>query len=324
MTYVRFNAEGGQRARKMLKERLAIAATTVITAAAAVVAPAAAAAPPAVPAAPAASPASPTPPAAAPKGSGRPAATAPVEPPPLSGHHGAVLISEVMYNPASDESRGEPEWVEVVNVSGAAIEIAGWRLDDEDHLPFDEWGPFSCTLASGGVAVLVNKAFVDEAQFRAAWDATDVDVPPAYLVLPVKWGGLSNNPGPGNEVLRLLDDQGALVCQVDLRGGEGWPKLTAAGGPSVYLLENTRDLADGRFWKASTAGFDGARECHPTVVFNGRDLGSPGTVPIALLGRGAATTPPGAVPAGTAAGGTDAPTSTQAPTKEGPAGSTTR
>jgi len=203
------------------------------------------------------------------------------------------LISEVMYNPASDESKGQAEWVELVNRSGAPIEIVGWRLDDEDHLPFDQWGPFSCTLPAGGVAVLVNGAYVDEAQFRAAWDATDVDVPANYLVLPVNWGGLSNNPGDGNEVLRLLDEGGALVCEVPLGNGGVWPKLTAAGGPSVYLAQLSETPGDGRWWRASAVDVDGGRRVRATPVFNGADVGSPGSVPSALgaaaSGEGAPT-----------------------------------
>jgi hypothetical protein len=211
-------------------------------------------------------------------------------PPPRGAHFGTVLISEVMYNPASDESKGQAEWVELVNVSSKPVEIVNWRLDDEDHLPFDQWSAFSCTLPAGGVAVLINGAFVDEAQFRAAWDATDVDAAAEYLVLPVKWGGISNNPGDGNEVLRLLDGENALVCEVALGNGGTWPKLTTAGGPSVYLTQLTETPSDGRLWKASSVELDGGRRVRTTPVFNGPDIGSPGTVPAALLAVVAAPT----------------------------------
>src|SRR4029079_2213258 len=43
------------------------------------------------------------------------------------------VISELMYNPASDEtSPGIGEWIEVVNAGNAATDISGWLFDDED------------------------------------------------------------------------------------------------------------------------------------------------------------------------------------------------
>ena len=58
---------------------------------------------------------------------------------------GEVIISEIMYNPASKEQPGafapggetqrQPnrvEWVEIYNSSDAAVELAGYKLADED------------------------------------------------------------------------------------------------------------------------------------------------------------------------------------------------
>ncbi|MFO0874610.1 MAG: lamin tail domain-containing protein [Phycisphaerales bacterium] len=243
---------------------------------------------------------------------------------------GRIVITEVMYNPASDEDRGQSEWVEIANIGDAPVVLASWRLDDEDKLPMDDWGSFSCTLAPGAVAVLVNGSFVDEAQFRAAWDpveaaaavgspstssgtpsganpaSTPASTPapapvpapgPTYLVIPVKWGGISNSPGDGNEVLRLLDADNHAICSVALGNGGSWPKLSHAGGPSVYLASPppapattavggtppTIELNDGAAWKASSIGDAGARECRRTAIFNGRDIASPGRLPAALL-----------------------------------------
>jgi len=80
-----------------------------------------------------------------------------------------VVISEIMYNPASTELKNETEWVEIANVGTEAIDLKDWHLDDEDK---GTWGKFACTLAPGGVAVLVNKDKMTEEAFRAAWDAT--------------------------------------------------------------------------------------------------------------------------------------------------------
>ena len=190
-----------------------------------------------------------------------------------------VVITEIMYNPASDERRGEAEWVEIANVGDAPIELANWRLDDEDTRRLDDWGVFTITLAPGQVAVLINADATNESEFRGAWDLPSESAA-EYTVIATSWGGISNNPSVENEVLRLLDADGQTVCEANLQSTNGWPRLSAAGGPSVHLTDlQAVDLNDGSVWKASEAGVDGARICRSIGVFNGRDIGSPGQLP---------------------------------------------
>jgi len=191
-----------------------------------------------------------------------------------------VIITEIMYNPASDEARGESEWVEIANLGTVAIEIVDWRLDDEDTRPADQWGPFSCTLLPGQVAVLINGDHVTEEEFRSAWDHPDSGDAMPYLVIPVKWGSLANTPSATNEILVLRDTDDRIVCEVNFETGRGWPRITGIGGPSIYLTDlDATDLNVGSIWKASTEGEDGARLVRPTPIFNGADVGSPGRLP---------------------------------------------
>lgn len=192
-----------------------------------------------------------------------------------------VIITEIMYNPASKETRNETEWVEIANVGDKSIEIKGWRLDDEDDRRGDDWGPFSCRLEPGGIAVLINEDAASEEQFRKAWDGDSSDGGSAhYHVIPVKWGSLSNNPTPENEILQLLDETGKVICEVNFESGGEWPRLTPKGGPSIWLTDlHAADLNDGKLWKKSEAGKDGARRSVKTDVFDGEDIGSPGFVP---------------------------------------------
>ena len=204
-----------------------------------------------------------------------------------------VIITEIMYNPASHERKGETEWVEIANVGSEPIEIKDWRLKDEDK---GAWGKFSCTLAPGAVAVLINGDAVKEEQFRAAWDAqtesADPAAKPTYQVIPVKWGGLANDPGPDNEVLQLVNDKDEVVCEVK-QAGE-WPKVKNAGGPSVFLADVTAaDLSLGKTWALSTRGQNGARTNKTTEIFDKEDCGSPGFIPTASA---VATKPPEAAP----------------------------
>ena len=68
-----------------------------------------------------------------------------------------VVISELMYNPDSDESEpGVAEWIEVVNKGNVPVSLDGWTFDDEDTT---DWGSFPAgtTLGIGQVAVFLRR-----------------------------------------------------------------------------------------------------------------------------------------------------------------------
>lgn len=190
-----------------------------------------------------------------------------------------VIITEIMYNPASEERKNQTEWVEIANAGTEAIELKDWRLDDEDK---EDWGKFSCTLAPGAVAVLINGDSVKEKQFRAAWDPADQNAGSAakltYQVIPVKWSSLGNSPGADDEVLQLRNDKDEVVCEVKHQGR--WPSCRKPDGASIFLIDvKAANLSDGSVWRCSEAGKDGGRENTTTDLFNGKDIGSPGYVP---------------------------------------------
>jgi hypothetical protein len=203
------------------------------------------------------------------------------QPPQLAaaGGDARVIITEIMYNPNSKEDKGQAEWVEIANVGGETIDIVDWRLDDEDNL---DWGKFSCTLAPGGIAVLINAAFVKEDEFRAAWDVPGADsaASPArpYQVIAVTWGGMANAPSKDNEVLQLRNNNDEVVCEVRQQGE--WPECKSPDGSSIFLLDVTATtLSDPNLWKRAVAAEAGARGNTKTQTFGGNDIGSPGFVP---------------------------------------------
>jgi hypothetical protein len=207
---------------------------------------------------------------------------------------GRVIITEIMYNPASSERGGATEWVEIANVGDQEVQLTDWKLDDEDR---GSWGAFSCTLAPGAVAVLVNERTVDEATFRAAWDVPQSDTegsapPPVYQLIPVSWGGLANRPDAENEILQLLDTEGTVVCEVNIQSGDGWPDCSATDGASIYLVDLSATAFNvGKLWKRSEADTDNAHACTPNDVFDKADVGSPGFVPD-LTSKGVKPVPP--------------------------------
>jgi hypothetical protein len=184
-----------------------------------------------------------------------------------------VIITEIMYNPASNEKKNEAEWIEIANVGDESIEMKDWHLSIKDKRT--RWGKFSCSLAPGGVAVLINASAVSEEQFRAAWDVEGESVS-SYQIIPVRWGALANDPSPKHP-LQLINGNDEVVCEVT--HGDDWPKVKGAGGPSIFLIDITADLTAAASWQIAKAGEHGARHNKITDIFDKQDTGSPGYVP---------------------------------------------
>ncbi|MGB7159202.1 MAG: lamin tail domain-containing protein [Tepidisphaeraceae bacterium] len=202
---------------------------------------------------------------------------------------GAVVFSEIMYNPAgADGTNPVSEWIEIVNTGPAAVDVSGWQIDDEDG---SNWAPFPAgtTLAPGQVAVIIDGAFASEATFRTEWT-----VPAGALVIAGAAGTLANTASPTNEILDLLDASSVLVDRANYEAGTaGWPAST--NGRSIYALDLTPAGNDlGANWSLAQVGVDDAR--NPSGgTYNVADVGSPGQAPIpepaslSLLGLGGLT-----------------------------------
>lgn len=188
-----------------------------------------------------------------------------------------LLISEIMYNPASKEDVPNlVEWVEVYNPGDAAVDLSGLRLADEDGQT--EAIPTGTTLEPGAAVVLI-PADQSVEEFRKAWgDGV------AVVALP-GWGkpgltGLGNNPSDKNEVLKLIDAGGRVIDEVNFDDEGDWP-TDDPQGPSIYLKPDALTATgndEGKNWARSEAGKDGAKRCTKTDTFNGEDVGSPGHV----------------------------------------------
>ena len=204
--------------------------------------------------------------------------------------HAQVVISEIMYNPNSNEGwppdennpedKGKPnavEWVEIYNTGEEAVDISGWALADEDGQ--------TKTIKDGAViepgeAVVIVPISTTPAGFHAAWGGT-------FAVYPVAgWGddglyNLSNGPSDTNEALRLIDADGMTVDEVNYDDEGDWPS-DRPDGASIYLPQDMLDTEkndQGINWKLSEKGTDGAKQNRSAGDFNGVDIGSPGLAP---------------------------------------------
>ncbi|MEK6675035.1 MAG: lamin tail domain-containing protein [Planctomycetota bacterium] len=188
----------------------------------------------------------------------------------------AVILSEIMYNPASDESGpNDVEWVEIYNPGILAQDIGGWYLQDEDGatgvLP-------PGTMIDAGQAVVFIPSDQSVVDFQAAWGNT-FDVYP-LTGWNTSMAGLSNDPTSVNEVLTLRDDLNQVVDTVNFEDLAPWP-TDVPDGPSIFLIPGALDSTandSGSNWSRSADQFLGAYVCIPTVDFDGADVGSPGFV----------------------------------------------
>lgn len=186
----------------------------------------------------------------------------------------AVVISEIMYNPATPEGAFSPEWVEIVNVGSVPVDISGWKLDDEDAA---DWGPIppATVLQPGQAAILfdgISTPITTVAGFRSAWN-----VPASALVIGVDWPDLDNDPSGANEVLALKDGSDVAQDLVNFDDEGLWPSDQPEGS-SIYLTNLLADNDVGSHWARSVIGVDQARAANG-FPFSSSDVGSPGDFP---------------------------------------------
>ena len=78
-----------------------------------------------------------------------------------------LVISEIMYNPASAED--DWEWVEVYNAGSSEVDLTGFVIDDINSLAHPGSNIAGGTVAAGGTAVLYNADDLSAVDVEAAW-----------------------------------------------------------------------------------------------------------------------------------------------------------
>jgi CSLREA domain-containing protein len=199
--------------------------------------------------------------------------------PDIQGAGAALIISEIMYNPASSEPGWE--WIEVYNPTSATIDLAGYVLDDINTLAHTGANIAAGSVASGSTAVLFNADAISTTDFEAAW-ASGIN-----LIAVTGWADLQlNNDGDTVSLWASFADYSgdhlthanALVT-VSYDDLAPWP--APDGAASIFLTDLSADPTDGANWALGTIGAptplgDLAYQSTAAAGNSGADVGSPG------------------------------------------------
>lgn len=163
-----------------------------------------------------------------------------------------IRITEVCY------SGVDGEFLELTNVSQAAVDLTGWSFDDDSQEP----GTFD--LSSAGVLAVGESLCVTEApvpSFRAAWF-----LDPTTAVL-----GDNDSAKLGrNDTVFLFDATGVLRDQLRY-GDQDFPGTPRSQGASVNACDAALGVDQVYSWVQSATG-----DAFGSTLSSGGDVGSPG------------------------------------------------
>ena len=229
--------------------------------------------------------------------------------------HAQLQVTEVLYDPVSDESRWE--WIEVYNSGSSPFSLNGFLVDrvgDVERAALTQPNIRSrievdgetlsnpTSVPAGGVAVLYNGPALgyDPQRFRSAWPS----IPAGAVLIGVEgWASnqLNNNPAPSDLAPSLpgrtvgfwasdsdyrLDVSDDRVASIDSTAfsfsydnDAPWP--SSGGGASIEYAEG--DPLSGSSWRSAIPGQAGAAQSTETFLvgepINGPDWGTPGVSP---------------------------------------------
>jgi len=209
---------------------------------------------------------------------------------PGGGAAAGLVISEIMYDPASAEPVWE--WVEIFNNTGATIDFGStnYVFDDDDDSSLTAANITSGTIAQGAVGVLFNASANGNTveNMKAAWGA-------AVNFIPVNtWTDLTNS---GDAIAiwssfaayqaetqatsspRRTMNNAAVAVAYDNSAAAGWPANNNSG--SIFMANLTSNPATPASWtRSSNANSFAPQQVTAEVIDHpGGDVGSPGFVP---------------------------------------------
>jgi hypothetical protein len=156
-----------------------------------------------------------------------------------------VVINELMYHPATNEPT--MEWLELYNQMAVDVDMSGWSLDGDIHYAFAPG-----TVLHGGAFLVVA---ISPTNLAAATGLTNV------------LGPFSNRLSNGGGQLKLKNNNGRVVNEVDYDAAGDWPVAPDGAGVSLAKIDHGTASAPAENWTFSAQmGGTPGRENFPTGV----------------------------------------------------------
>jgi hypothetical protein len=155
----------------------------------------------------------------------------------------SIIINEIMYDPRA----GGAEYVELMNVSGHDVDMAGWSITDR---PSPGGGYGHIRLSSG------SRRFRNSELFTAASDSSILSFFPETQTIGARllniggWTGFGLNNGGDDVVLR--DPTGNVIDSVAYLPAWHRSSITDCAGRSLEKIQPTLPSIDARNWSTST------------------------------------------------------------------------
>ncbi len=155
----------------------------------------------------------------------------------------AIVINEIMYN--ADKDNDTKDWIELYNAGTKSVNLKGWSILDEDisHVRFilDE----DYQIQPKEFVILTK----EKSEFEKFISITNS-----------KFGDFDFGLG-GNDIVRLIDENGITHDSVNYDNDEPWPVDADGTGYTIELINPSLDNNIGSNWKKSkidlgTAGFE--------------------------------------------------------------------
>jgi uncharacterized protein YjiK len=188
-----------------------------------------------------------------------------------STNAGGIFVTEAAPWSSGNSPIGA-DWFELTNTSKTAINIEGWRFDDNHN-------SFGSSLALNGITsigagesvVFVEATTVPDAidKFKTNWFGTNV--PTGFRI--GSYSGPGNGLSTGGDAVNIYDSAGNLKAKVDFAGSTLATPFATFDNTSLF---NNRIIST-----LSTAGVNGAFSID-TIVNTSRynEIGSPGSISI--------------------------------------------
>ncbi|MBN2506876.1 MAG: lamin tail domain-containing protein [Verrucomicrobia bacterium] len=168
----------------------------------------------------------------------------PFEPPGPCSRRTALVITEIMYNPPGAWSgTNNLEFVELWNSGLVTEDLTGHRLGGDVRYTF----PPGASIAPGQYLVIAHDPAAAE----------------SFYGVPCL-GPYTNSLGNNNGVLRLLNELGGRLLDIEYDNEAPWPAAPDGAGHSLVLVRPSYGEADPRGWAASDVfgGSPGRAEHH--------------------------------------------------------------